>query len=77
RQVYKDELASWEAERDLAKVERRQTRWTQPKLGKLESPLPKPIVESVQKGDGLGDENHDNDEGIDSESDNGGSAGNN
>ncbi|KAF9235661.1 hypothetical protein BU15DRAFT_18030, partial [Melanogaster broomeanus] len=42
RQVYKDELASWEAERDLAKVERRRTQWTQPKLGKLESHLPKP-----------------------------------
>jgi len=44
RQTYKDELALWEAERDLAKVERRRTRWAQPKLGKLESPLPKPVV---------------------------------
>ncbi|KIK73494.1 hypothetical protein PAXRUDRAFT_67689, partial [Paxillus rubicundulus Ve08.2h10] len=45
RQVYKDEPPSWEAERDLAKVERRRTRWTQPKLGKLEPPFPKPAID--------------------------------
>ncbi|KAF9229912.1 hypothetical protein BU15DRAFT_12101, partial [Melanogaster broomeanus] len=42
RQAFKDELATWEAERDLAKAEKRRTRWNQPKLGKLESRLPKP-----------------------------------
>jgi hypothetical protein len=56
RQAYKDELVTWEAERDLAKAERRRTRWTQPKLGKLESPLPKPAFESVHGEDGNGDD---------------------
>ncbi|KIK77797.1 hypothetical protein PAXRUDRAFT_165715, partial [Paxillus rubicundulus Ve08.2h10] len=61
RQMYKDELVLWEVERDLAKVERCQTQWAQPKLGKLGSPLPKPVIESVHEPEADGDENGDND----------------
>ncbi|KAF8836385.1 hypothetical protein BDN67DRAFT_974269 [Paxillus ammoniavirescens] len=42
----RDELVACGVERDLAKAERRRTRWTQPKLGKLEEPLPKPVLAS-------------------------------
>ena len=66
RQTYKDELALWEAERDLAKVERCRTRWAQPKLGKLESPLPKPVIESAQELGAEGDDNGIND-GLESD----------
>ncbi|KIK75679.1 hypothetical protein PAXRUDRAFT_45727, partial [Paxillus rubicundulus Ve08.2h10] len=48
RQVHKEALVAWEVEKDLAKVERRRPGWNHPKLGKLESALPKPMFESVQ-----------------------------
>jgi len=72
RQTYKDELALWKVERDLAKVERRRTQWAQPKLGKLESPLPKPVIESTQE---LGVEGDDNGINNGSESDDGSAGG--
>ncbi|KAF9231034.1 hypothetical protein BU15DRAFT_68674 [Melanogaster broomeanus] len=54
-----------EAERDLAKAEKRPTRWNQPKLGKLESCLPKPIFEIVEMdGDGDNNEGMDPDDGL-------------
>ncbi|KAG2368794.1 hypothetical protein BDR07DRAFT_1457088 [Suillus spraguei] len=33
-----------EAERDQAKLERRRPAWNKPKLGKLEAPLPRPML---------------------------------
>ena len=36
-----------EVERDLAKLEKRRTRWNQPKLGKLEPQLPKPTFKDT------------------------------
>jgi hypothetical protein len=44
RQVYKEELAQWEAERMRAKAEKQCPTWVKPKLGKLEAPLPKPTI---------------------------------
>ncbi|KAI6041987.1 hypothetical protein EDC04DRAFT_2892503 [Pisolithus marmoratus] len=47
--AYKVELTTWEVERDAAKLLRWQPCWKQPKLGKLEPPLPKPVFESVER----------------------------
>jgi len=47
RQTFKDDLGAWEVERDLAKLEKRRTRWNQPKLGKLEPRSPKPTFEDT------------------------------
>ena len=42
RMVHQDAVKAWEAERDLAKEERRKPRWTKPKQGLLEKPVPRP-----------------------------------
>lgn len=39
---YKADVMIWEAERDLAKREKRRARWNKPKKGKLPGPAPKP-----------------------------------
>ncbi|KAG2045996.1 hypothetical protein BDR06DRAFT_837528, partial [Suillus hirtellus] len=39
---WKNEVAEWEAERDLAKQEKRRTHWKKPVLGPLEKSVPKP-----------------------------------
>ncbi|KIK75272.1 hypothetical protein PAXRUDRAFT_19141 [Paxillus rubicundulus Ve08.2h10] len=57
--VHKEALVAWEVEKDLEKVERRRPGWNHPKLGKLKSPLPKPMFESVQGVEM--DRNEDND----------------
>jgi len=49
RQVYKEELTQWEAERTKAKAEKRRLMWVKPKLGKLETPLPKPTIAHVDE----------------------------
>ncbi|KIK75549.1 hypothetical protein PAXRUDRAFT_18897 [Paxillus rubicundulus Ve08.2h10] len=58
-QVHKEALVAWEVEKDLAKVERCRPGWNHPKLGKLESPLPKPMFESVQGVEMDGNEDND------------------
>jgi hypothetical protein len=42
RMVHQDAVKAWEAERDLAKAQRRKPRWTKPKQGLLEKPVPRP-----------------------------------
>ncbi|KIK74638.1 hypothetical protein PAXRUDRAFT_530324 [Paxillus rubicundulus Ve08.2h10] len=59
RQVHKEALVAREVEKDLAKVERHQPGWNHPKLGKLESPLTKPVFESVQGVEMDGNEDND------------------
>jgi hypothetical protein len=44
-------VKAWEVERDLAKEEKRKPRWTKPKQGLLEKPIPRP-----KKPDGSDDE---------------------
>lgn len=44
RTVHKDQLKLWEAERDRAQLERQRPAWNKPKLGKLEAPLPRPML---------------------------------
>ncbi|KAI6017782.1 hypothetical protein BKA83DRAFT_17153 [Pisolithus microcarpus] len=51
RQEYKVELAAWVVERDAAKLEKQQPHWGQPKLGKLEPLLPKPVFERIEGED--------------------------
>ncbi|KIK82076.1 hypothetical protein PAXRUDRAFT_154599, partial [Paxillus rubicundulus Ve08.2h10] len=60
RGIYHEELHLWEVENDLAKQEKRRIGWAKPKLGKLEAPAPKPVVESGD-GDGRGEEDNGND----------------
>ncbi|KAI6162811.1 hypothetical protein EDD17DRAFT_1507684 [Pisolithus thermaeus] len=62
RQEYKVELTAWVVERDAAKLEKRQPRWGQPKLGKLEPPLPKPVFERIE-GEDVGGSKGEGDEG--------------
>jgi hypothetical protein len=42
RMVHQDAVKAWEAERDLAKEQRRKPCWTRPKQGLLEKPVPRP-----------------------------------
>ncbi|KIK84334.1 hypothetical protein PAXRUDRAFT_152910, partial [Paxillus rubicundulus Ve08.2h10] len=61
----------WEDERALAKHEKWQVGWEKPKLGKLESPAPKPVLKgkgdkTVVDGNEDSDENNSkHDEGMD------------
>ncbi|KAH7903374.1 hypothetical protein BJ138DRAFT_1020747 [Hygrophoropsis aurantiaca] len=57
--IYKTEMAQWEVERDLAKVEKRRTRWNRPKMGVKEKPVPKPEVAP----DGEDEDEEDDEEG--------------
>ncbi|KIJ14531.1 hypothetical protein PAXINDRAFT_115849 [Paxillus involutus ATCC 200175] len=67
REAYRDELAVWEEERALAKSKKRRIGWKRPKLGKLESPAPRPAVEGAE-GVGSGDESDGtDDEGIEAD----------
>ena len=61
KEIFKEELEAWEIEKELAKLERRKPRWGQPKRGKLEKPLPKPNIESVENGGEGGNESGDDD----------------
>ncbi|KAG2060564.1 hypothetical protein BDR06DRAFT_872059 [Suillus hirtellus] len=49
RQVYKEELTQWEAEQTKAKMEKWCPMWVKPKLGKLKTPLPKPMIIHVDE----------------------------
>ncbi|KAG0700882.1 hypothetical protein DFH29DRAFT_806981 [Suillus ampliporus] len=71
RATYKEEVRLWEEERDCAKLEKRQPRWTKPKQGKLESPLPKPTLDDVEEDDERG---VNEDEDIDGNDSDGGSS---
>ncbi|KAG2359336.1 hypothetical protein BDR07DRAFT_1415334, partial [Suillus spraguei] len=44
RTAYRDQVKLWEAERDQVKLERWRLAWNKPKLGKLEAPLPRPML---------------------------------
>ncbi|KAG1888132.1 hypothetical protein F4604DRAFT_2032175 [Suillus subluteus] len=68
--TYKEEVRLWEEERDCAKLEKRRPRWTKPKQGKLESPLPKPTLDDVEEDDECG---VNEDEDIDGNDSDGGS----
>ncbi|KAG1884074.1 hypothetical protein F4604DRAFT_1575094, partial [Suillus subluteus] len=70
RATYKEEVRLWEEERDCAKLEKRRPRWTKPKQGKLESPLPKPTLDDVEEDDECG---VNEDEDIDGNDSDGGS----
>ncbi|KAJ3558517.1 hypothetical protein NM688_g878 [Phlebia brevispora] len=51
--AWKEEVELWEAERDLAKEERRRPRWTKPLLkGRLEKAVPKPRLALDVEDDG-------------------------
>jgi hypothetical protein len=39
---HQNTVKAWEAERDLAKEEKRKPQWTKPKQGLLEKPVPRP-----------------------------------
>ncbi|KIK95077.1 hypothetical protein PAXRUDRAFT_409442 [Paxillus rubicundulus Ve08.2h10] len=56
RLAYKEDIARWNAENEQAKSERRKPRWSKPKLGKLESPFPRPGVDA-QETEGQPDAN--------------------
>ncbi|KAF9225130.1 hypothetical protein BS17DRAFT_807511 [Gyrodon lividus] len=82
REAYHHELGLWTAECARAKVEKRRPGWTRPKLGKLESPIPKPVADSTDGDEAEGengeadDENNGNngnneDDAQDNESDGG------
>ncbi|KAG2049239.1 hypothetical protein BDR06DRAFT_894094 [Suillus hirtellus] len=71
RATYKEEVRLWEEERDCAKLEKCQPRWTKPKQGKLESPIPKPTLDDVEEDDERG---VNEDEDIDSNDSDGGSS---
>jgi hypothetical protein len=62
RKSHQDAVKAWEAERDLAKEERRKARWTKPKQGLLEKPVPRP-----KKPD---DKSESDEEGPDDDEDN-------
>ncbi|KAI0709808.1 hypothetical protein C8Q76DRAFT_625554, partial [Earliella scabrosa] len=57
----------WEAERDLAKQEKRRPGWTKPKLGKLESAKSKPKMPSCDEGEGDNDEEEEEQQSEDDE----------
>ncbi|KAF9235519.1 hypothetical protein BU15DRAFT_20804, partial [Melanogaster broomeanus] len=59
-EAYHNELALWTEECAQAKVEKRRPRWARPKRGKLESPIPKPVVDSTD-GDKAEGDNHEED----------------
>ncbi|KAF9223497.1 hypothetical protein BS17DRAFT_674137, partial [Gyrodon lividus] len=56
RLVYKEEIVRWDAENKQAKSERRKPMWSKPKLKKLESLFPRPIVDT-QETEGQPDAN--------------------
>ncbi|KAG1849999.1 hypothetical protein F4604DRAFT_1661277 [Suillus subluteus] len=70
RATYKEEVRLWEEERDCAKLEKCRPRWTKPKQGKSELPLPKPTLDDVEEDDECG---VNEDEGIDGNDSDGGS----
>ncbi|KAG1895259.1 uncharacterized protein F5891DRAFT_984342 [Suillus fuscotomentosus] len=51
RATYKEEVRLREEERDCAKLEKCRPRWTKPKQGKLELPIPKPTLDDVEDND--------------------------
>ncbi|KAF9220160.1 hypothetical protein BS17DRAFT_787995 [Gyrodon lividus] len=79
QEAYHHKLGLWTAECARVKVEKRQPGWTRPKLGKLESPIPKPVADSTDGDEAEGDngevddENNGNneDDAQDNESDGG------
>ncbi|KAG1880096.1 hypothetical protein F4604DRAFT_1745117 [Suillus subluteus] len=45
------ELERWKEEKERAKMEKRRLAWKKPTRGKLEAPLPKPVVAEGTAGD--------------------------
>jgi hypothetical protein len=58
RRAYLDATKLWEAEREVAKSEKRRARWTKPKQGKMEKAIPRPKKLEIEGSDGE-DEHHD------------------
>ncbi|KAG0692688.1 hypothetical protein DFH29DRAFT_1008237 [Suillus ampliporus] len=50
---YQMELERWKEEKERAKMEKRRLAWKKPTRGKLEAPLPEPVVAEGTAGDGL------------------------
>ncbi|KIK78244.1 hypothetical protein PAXRUDRAFT_164514 [Paxillus rubicundulus Ve08.2h10] len=59
RQAYHDALALWNEECAQAKVERKRAGWAKPKLGKLKSLIPKPVVDGAEGDEAEGDNDED------------------
>lgn len=62
---HQDAVKAWEAERDLAKEEKRKPRWTKPKQGILEKPVPRPKKPDDDTESDEDDEHEDEDNTID------------
>ena len=69
--MYREELQLWEVKRDWAEVENHQPHWAKPKHGRLEQPVPKPIVNGGgAKGEGnnvIDGEDSDNEDDVQSD----------
>lgn len=63
RAKWKEAVASWELERDRAKIAKRRATWKKPVLGKMESAAPRP------KAPALADIDEENEDGDDSDGD--------
>ncbi|KAG2092293.1 uncharacterized protein F5147DRAFT_585922 [Suillus discolor] len=50
---YQMDLERWKEEKELAKLEKRRLAWKKPTRGKLEAPLPKPVLAEGTAGDEL------------------------
>ena len=65
RKSHQDAVKAWEAERDLVKEEKRKPRWTKPKQGILEKPVPRPKKPDNDTELDEDDEHEDEDNTID------------
>ncbi|KAG1721208.1 uncharacterized protein EDB91DRAFT_1088538 [Suillus paluster] len=58
RAIFEAQKVEWEAERELAKLEKRRSQWNKPKMGAIEKPVSRPeraqpeVHESEQEDDG-------------------------
>ncbi|KAG2370204.1 hypothetical protein BDR07DRAFT_1386763, partial [Suillus spraguei] len=69
RTAYRDQVKLWEAERDQASLERRRPAWNKPKLGKLEAPLPRPMLNDPEASEEGRSDEEDADENDSDKSD--------
>ncbi|RDB22968.1 hypothetical protein Hypma_009914 [Hypsizygus marmoreus] len=64
RAAHQASVKAWEAERDLAKTERRLAKWSKPRLQGIEKPIPRPSKPAVDESE---DEDHGGDEEMEDE----------
>jgi hypothetical protein len=64
RQEHQAAVKVWETERDQAKLEKRRTGWTKPKLTGIEKPVPRPKKPTNEEDDDEEDDDDDDDEMI-------------